>query len=89
MCVCVCVCMFVCMCVYVIIHLWTKLYMCVEHDHITTYVHNSTTIQAREYCCLGHILSLWETISVELAKQLYLAEQVRPSLIQPDRLHLC
>ena len=34
-------------------------------------------MQAREYCCLGHILSLWETISVELARQLYLRGQVK------------
>ncbi len=27
--------------------------------------------QAKEHCTLGHILSLWKTISVELAKQLW------------------
>ena len=27
--------------------------------------------QAKEHCTLGHILSLWETISVELARQLW------------------
>ena len=33
--------------------------------------------QAREYCTLGHVLSLWETLSVELARQLTLKGQVR------------
>ena len=33
--------------------------------------------QAREYCTLGHVLSLWETLSVELARQLTLQGQVR------------
>ena len=33
--------------------------------------------QAREYCTLGHILSLWETLSVELARQLTLQGQVQ------------
>ena len=46
----------------------------ISNVHISN-VH--TCIQAREYCCLGHILSLWETISVELAKQLYLRGQVK------------
>ena len=32
--------------------------------------------QALEYCTLGHVLSLWETLSVELAKQLTLSDQV-------------
>ncbi len=27
--------------------------------------------QAKEHCTLGHILSLWETLSVELARQLW------------------
>lgn len=42
------------------------------------YDHNNIIIiiQAREYCCLGHVMSLWETISVELARQLYLTGQV-------------
>lgn len=34
------------------------------------------THQALEYCHLGHVLSLWETLSVELAKRLTLAGQV-------------
>ena len=78
---------FVCVCV---------LYSCGAHVcwlNITTfcllyiqshvYIIIMITMQAREYCCLGHILSLWETISVELAKQLYLAGQV---LQQPGSL---
>ena len=28
-------------------------------------------LQAKDYCTLGHIISLWETISVELARQLW------------------
>ena len=32
-------------------------------------------LQAKEYCILGHIISLWETISVELARQLWYNEQ--------------
>ena len=32
--------------------------------------------QALEYCTLGHVLSLWETLSVELAKLLTLTDQV-------------
>ncbi len=31
--------------------------------------------QAKEHCTLGHILSLWKTISVELARQLWHAGQ--------------
>ena len=34
-------------------------------------------MQALEYCHLGHILSLWEVLSVETAKRLILASQVR------------
>ena len=34
-------------------------------------------MQAREYCRLQHILSLWEILSVELAKLTWLQEQVR------------
>lgn len=34
-------------------------------------------MQAREYCRLQHILSLWEVLSVELAKLTWLQEQVR------------
>ena len=33
--------------------------------------------QALEYCHLGHILSLWETLSVQMSKNLTLAQQVR------------
>ena len=29
-----------------------------------------------EYCTLGHILSLWETLSVEIAKTLTLSRKV-------------
>ena len=32
--------------------------------------------QAREYCTLGHVLSLWETLSVQLAQQLMFQRQV-------------
>ena len=32
--------------------------------------------QATEYCTLGHILSLWETISVQMAKILTIRKQV-------------
>ncbi len=32
-------------------------------------------MQAREHCTLGHIISLWETISVELARQLWQNDQ--------------
>ena len=32
--------------------------------------------KALEYCTLGHVLSLWETLSVELAKLLTLTDQV-------------
>lgn len=33
-------------------------------------------IQALEHCCLGHVLSLWEALSVELARSLTLSDQV-------------
>ena len=29
-----------------------------------------------EYCTLGHILSLWETLSVEIARTLTLSKEV-------------
>ena len=38
-------------------------------------MHALQNIQAKEYCSLGHVISLWETISVELARQLWLAGQ--------------
>ena len=34
------------------------------------------TMQIRQYCKLGHMISLWETLSVELARQLYLRGEV-------------
>ena len=44
--------------------------------------------QALEYCTLGHVLSLWETLSVELAKQLTLSGQVQKYIhIATDSLH--
>ena len=41
--------------------------MFIPHKHVHT--------QAQENCTLGHILSLWETLSVELAAQLTLNGQ--------------
>ena len=32
--------------------------------------------KALEYCTLGHVLSLWETLSVEIAKLFTLTDQV-------------
>lgn len=34
----------------------------------------------QDHCKLGHILSVWEIISVELAKQMTLHEEVRVNL---------
>ena len=44
---------------------------CCEHSTISLL----PSCQAQEYCTLGHILSLWETLSVELARQLTLNGQ--------------
>ena len=35
------------------------------------FIDQHNTLQAKEHCTLSHILSLWETISVELARQLW------------------
>ena len=43
--------------------------VCVINIHISN-------VQVLEQCKLGNILSLWETISVELSKQLTLGGQV-------------
>ena len=40
--------------------------------------------QALEYCTLGHVLSLWETLSVELAKLLTLTDQVYMLYMSPN-----
>ena len=40
--------------------------------------------KALEYCTLGHVLSLWETLSVELAKLLTLTDQVHMLYMCPN-----
>ena len=42
--------------------------------------------QAQEYCNLGHVLSLWETLSVELATQLTLNGQEPFDSVKKDFL---
>ena len=39
-----------------------------------------------EYCHLGHILSLWETLSVQMSKNLTLAKQVSSLYISSSML---
>ena len=45
-------------------------------------------IQALEYCSLGHVLSLWVTLSVELARLLTLSDQVRHLYLSLSLMHV-
>ena len=51
--------------------------ICVDDLESYNFFNYNKCTQALEYCHLGHILSLWETLSVQMSKNLTLAQQVR------------
>ena len=55
---------------------------------VRTYLHNQfcLDLQAKNSCQLKHVLSLWETIAVELARQLCLRKQEPFDSIRPEFL---
>lgn len=49
----------------------------VQHVSLNVFwFHTSINLQAQKYCRLEHVLSLWQVLSVELARQTLLQNQV-------------